>query len=79
MTRVADKVGNYRLMELLGTGGFAQVFVGQHGTFGHTDAIKVLHPHLSASTRNRERFAREARAIEHLDHDNILTIFDYSG
>ena len=25
------------------------------------------------------RFAREARAIEHLEHDNILKIFDYSG
>jgi serine/threonine-protein kinase len=39
----------------------------------------MLHPHLSRSERNRTRFAREARAIAHLDHDNILKIFDYSG
>ena len=42
-------------------------------------AIKVLHPHLSSSQRNRSRFAREARAIEHLRHENILEIYDYSG
>ena len=46
---------------------------------GDAVAVKVLHPHLSSSTRNRKRFAREARAIEQLRHDNILEIFDYSG
>jgi serine/threonine protein kinase len=55
------------------------VYLGRHNTLKRIVAIKVLHPHLSASTRNRQRFAREARAIEHLDHDNILQIFDYSG
>lgn len=57
----------------------ATVYRGRHVTLGREVAIKVLHPHLSASERNRQRFAREARAIEHLEHDNILKIFDYSG
>ena len=57
----------------------ATVYRGRHTTLGREVAIKVLHPHLSASERNRMRFAREARAIEHLEHDNILKIFDYSG
>lgn len=57
----------------------ATVYRGRHTTLGRDVAIKVLHPHLSRSPRNRTRFAREARAIEHLDHDNILKIFDYSG
>ena len=42
-------------------------------------AIKVLHPHLSSAAKNRERFAREARTIERLEHSAILQIFDYSG
>src|SRR5689334_15311809 len=57
----------------------ATVYRGRHTTLDRDVAIKVLHPHLSSSARNRKRFAREARAIEHLRHPNILEIFDYSG
>lgn len=57
----------------------ATVYRGRHTTLGREVAIKVLHPHLSASERNRVRFAREARAIEHLDHEHVLRIYDYSG
>ena len=73
---VLDK---YEILQKVGEGGMATVYRGRHLTLGRDVAIKVLHPHLSASSRNRQRFAREARAIEHLDHDNILRIFDYSG
>ncbi len=69
----------YEVLEKVGEGGMATVYRGRHITLGRDVAIKILHPHLSASERNRRRFAREARAIEHLDHDNILRIFDYSG
>jgi serine/threonine-protein kinase len=69
----------YEVLEKVGEGGMATVYRGRHVTLGRDVAIKILHPHLSASERNRRRFAREARAIEHLDHDNILRIFDYSG
>ncbi len=73
---VLDK---YEILQKVGEGGMATVYRGRHLTLGRDVAIKVLHPHLSASPRNRQRFAREARAIEHLDHDNILKIYDYSG
>ena len=73
---VLDK---YEVLHKLGEGGMATVYRGRHTTLGRDVAIKVLHPHLSRLERNRARFAREARAIEHLDHDNILKIFDYSG
>lgn len=73
---VLDK---YEILHKLGEGGMATVYRGRHLTLGRDVAIKILHPHLSASARNRQRFAREARAIEHLDHDNILKIYDYSG
>ena len=73
---VLDK---YEILQKVGEGGMATVYRGRHLTLGRDVAIKVLHPHLSASVRNRQRFAREARAIEHLDHDNILKIYDYSG
>ena len=76
---IGSVVEKYEVIQKIGEGGMATVYRGRHLTLGRDVAIKVLHPHLSASERNRQRFAREARAIEHLDHDNILKIFDYSG
>jgi len=73
---VLDK---YEVVQKVGEGGMATVYLGRHTTLNRDVAIKVLHPHLSSSTRNRKRFAREARAIEHLRHENILEIYDYSG
>lgn len=73
---VLDK---YEVLQKVGEGGMATVYRGRHTTLGREVAIKVLHPHLSASERNRVRFAREARAIEHLDHEHVLRIYDYSG
>ncbi|MBN1337182.1 MAG: protein kinase [Deltaproteobacteria bacterium] len=73
---VLDK---YEILQKVGEGGMATVYRARHITLGREVAVKVLHPHLSSSQRNRQRFAREARAIEHLDHPNILRIYDYSG
>ncbi|MBW2254717.1 MAG: serine/threonine protein kinase [Deltaproteobacteria bacterium] len=73
---VLDK---YEVVQKVGEGGMATVYLGRHTTLNRDVAIKVLHPHLSSSTRNRKRFAREARAIERLRHENILEIYDYSG
>lgn len=76
---IGNVLDKYEVLKKVGEGGMASVYLARHLTLGRIVAIKVLHPHLSASTRNRKRFAREARAIEHLDHDNILKIYDYSG
>lgn len=76
---IGSVIDKYEVLDKVGEGGMATVYLAKHVNLGRVVAIKVLHPHLSASTRNRKRFAREARAIEHLDHDNILKIFDYSG
>ena len=76
---IGSVIDKYEVLAKVGEGGMATVYLGKHVTLGREVAIKVLHPHLSASTRNRLRFEREARAIEHLDHENILEIYDYSG
>jgi tRNA A-37 threonylcarbamoyl transferase component Bud32 len=76
---IGNFLDKYEVLQKVGEGGMATVYRGRHATLDRPVAIKVLHPHLTASTRNRKRFAREARAIEHLRHENILEIFDYSG
>jgi len=76
---IGTVVEKYEVLEKIGEGGMAVVYRGRHTTLDRTVAVKVLHPHLSSSEKNRTRFAREARAIEALEHPNILKIFDYSG
>ena len=45
--RLGQQCGNYRLVSLLGQGGYAEVYLGQHVRFKQQAAIKVLHAHLS--------------------------------
>ena len=44
---VGQQWGNYRLMRLLGQGGFAQVDLGKHLRLNMFAAIKILHTQLS--------------------------------
>ncbi len=76
---IGQTLDKYEVLQKIGEGGMATVYRGKHSALSRDVAIKVLHPHLSSSQRNRKRFAREARAIEQLRHENILEIFDYSG
>jgi serine/threonine protein kinase len=76
---IGTTLDKYEVLQKVGEGGMATVYRGRHSTLDRPVAIKVLHPHLSSSTRNRTRFAREVEAIERLRHENILEIFDYSG
>ncbi|MCB9680895.1 MAG: protein kinase [Alphaproteobacteria bacterium] len=76
---IGSTLDKYEVIQKVGEGGMATVYRGRHATLDRDVAIKILHPHLSSSTRNRKRFEREARAIEHLRHPNVLEIYDYSG
>ena len=71
-----DKI---EVLEKVGEGGMATVFRGRHTTLNRVVAVKVMHPHLASSERNRVRFEREAKAIEAVVHPNILKIYNYSG
>src|SRR5215471_16720278 len=73
--RVGQQFGNYRLVALLGKGGFAEVYLGQHVRLGLQAAIKVLHTHLS--DQEAAHFQQEAETIATLMHPSIVRILDY--
>ena len=69
------RLGNYHLVRLLGEGGFAEVYLGEHVHLGTQAAIKVLHTQLTQS--DIETFRDEARTIAHLEHPHIVRVLDY--
>jgi class 3 adenylate cyclase/DNA-binding CsgD family transcriptional regulator/tetratricopeptide (TPR) repeat protein len=73
--RVGQHFGNYRLVALLGHGGFAEVYLGQHVRLELQAAIKVLHTHLT--DQEAEHFQQEAQTIAKLTHPSIVRIFDF--
>ena len=73
--RVGQQFGNYRLVALLGQGGFAEVYLGQHVRLELQAAIKVLHTHLTG--QEAAHFSQEAQTIAKLTHPSIVRVFDY--
>lgn len=74
--RVGQQLGNYRLIRLLGRGGFAEVYLGEHLRLRTQAAVKVLYTRL-ASQDDVEGFEKEARTIAHLKHPHIVRVLDY--
>lgn len=74
--RLQETVGEaHRIEELLGRGGFAEVFAATDLRLGRRVAVKVLRPDLKISDALLERFQREARAVAALRHPNVLPIY----
>ncbi len=74
--RVGQQLGNYRLVRLLGRGGFAEVYLGEHLRLGTSAAVKVLHTRL-ANRSEVESFQKEAHTIASLEHPHIVRVFDF--
>src|ERR1700751_1206495 len=73
--RVGQQLGNYRLIRLLGRGGFAEVYLGEHIHLRTRAAIKILHAYLSQD--DQENFLAEARIIARLKHPHIVPSLDF--
>ncbi len=73
--RAGQQLGNYRLIRLIGKGGFAEVYLGEHVFLNTPVAVKVLHAQLSRE--DMEKFLREARTIARLVHPHIVRVTDF--
>ena len=70
------RIGGYRVIQQLGSGGMSSVFRAVHDESGHEVAVKVLPRTLARNPTLLQRFLREAKSAEALEHQNIVAIFD---
>jgi len=70
-------LGNrYRLGEMIGTGGMADVYIAQDTRLARQVAIKVLRSDLARDPSFVARFRKEALAAAGLNHPGIVAVYD---
>src|SRR5207253_2015968 len=73
--RVGQQLGNYHLVRLLGRGGQAEVYLGEHRYLHSHAALKVLHAALDETLS--EQFLAEAQTLARLVHPSIVRVLDF--
>jgi serine/threonine protein kinase len=73
--RIGQQLGSYRLLRLLGKGGFAEVYLGEQIYLKTQVAIKLLHA--SLNHEEMETFQSEARTVARLAHPHIVRVLDF--
>ena len=71
-----DRLGPYRLEQVLGEGAMGIVFEATHEPDNEVVALKILRPELSADETYRQRFAREGQIAGRLSHKHLVTVVD---
>lgn len=67
-----EYIGNYKIVDVLGTGGMAKVYTAMHTSLKRLVVIKEM-----TKTESRQRFKQEAVISASLKHRNIVTTHDY--
>ena len=76
--RLENKVvGSYQMEDVLAEGGMGIIFAAKHVKLGRKVALKMLRPQFSDNQKAVTRFFREARAVNEIEHENIIEITDF--
>lgn len=75
MESTSEYFGRYRVLELIGQGGYGQVFRAKDEELERDVAIKITRS-LFIQDKDRREYLNEARIVASLDHPNIIPVYD---
>ncbi|TWT54909.1 Serine/threonine-protein kinase PrkC [Rubripirellula amarantea] len=70
------QVGRYRIISLLGAGGFANVYLAEDETLRRRVSVKVPHSHRILGPSHLKRYMDEAMMVAALEHPKIVPVYD---
>ena len=73
---IGELLGNYRIVDKLGSGSMGVVFLAEHQRLARRVAIKLLSPELVRDQQVLQRFFNEARATSLIRHPGIVDVSD---
>src|SRR5271166_4198828 len=71
-------LGRYETIRLLGEGGMGRVYLARQIDLGRQVVVKVMHDHIAADPKFRERFQRETLLMARFQHPYVVTLYDAS-
>jgi len=74
---VNTQLHNYQILQQIGAGSFATVYVAEQRSLKRRIALKLLHAAKAQNPEDIARFQREAESMASLHHPNIVPIFDF--
>ena len=74
-TQTPERLGPYRLIRKIGEGGMGVVHLGIDGE-GREVAVKVLHPHVAADLKARDRLTREVETMRRVRSPHVAEVVD---
>jgi WD40 repeat protein len=69
-------VPGYEILNILGRGGMGVVYLARAATTGRLVALKTILGGFGVTDADRQQFLREARAVAHLQHPNIVRVLE---
>src|SRR5829696_7522239 len=71
-------LGRYEARRLLGEGGMGKVYLARQLDLSRDVVVKVMHEHIDADPKFRDRFQRETLLMARFHHPSAVTLYDAS-